>query len=69
MIVRLGDNGHLYDLCDGSLSMEPIGIIGVTGEEVFSAEHLLNDLSELSVGWRITVIVTGFTEDDMEWRK
>ena len=66
MIVRLGDNGHLYDLSDGSLSTDPIGVIEATDEEIYSAEQLLNDIGELDIGWRVTLIVTGFTDDDVK---
>lgn len=66
MIVRLGENGHLYDLSDGSLSMDPIGVIKTTDEEVYSAEQLLNDICELNIGFRVTLIVTGFTYEDMK---
>lgn len=66
MIVRLGFQGHLYDLSDGSLSDEPIGVIETTGEEVYSAEQLLTDLGDLGVGFTIEVIVTGFTDEDVK---
>lgn len=66
MIVRLTDHGHLYDLSDGSLSDEPIGVIEGTGEEIYSAEQLLNDLGDYDVGWRITIIITGFTDEDVK---
>ena len=66
MIIRLTDHGHLYDLSDGSLSMDPIGTIKTTGEDVYSAEQLHNDLGGYDVGWRLMVIITGFTDEDVE---
>lgn len=66
MIVRLTDHGHLFDLSDGSLSDEPIAIIESTGEEVYSAEQLLVELEGYDPGWRITLIITGFTDEDVK---
>ena len=43
MIVRMGAKGTLYDLSDGSLSLDPRGVLIPTGEEIYSAEALLED--------------------------
>ena len=66
MIVRMGAKGTLYDLSDGSLSLDPIGVLIPTGDEIYSAEALLEDLGELDPGFSITVTVTGFTDDDVK---
>ena len=65
MIVRMGGK-RLYDLSDGSLSLEPIGFISHTSEEVFSAEQLLNDLGEYDAGDTVLILVTGFTDEDLD---
>ena len=66
MIVRMGAKGTLYDLSDGSLSLDPVGILIPTEEEIYSAEALLEDIGELDPGFSITVTVTGFTDEDVK---
>ena len=71
MIVRIEclpsiQSERLYDLCDGSLSTEPVGMI--QGDRpLYSAEALLCDIGEYDIGNEIRIIVTGFTDDDIEY--
>ena len=70
MIVRIerlaiGGMERLYDLSDGSLSMEPIGKIG--DRDVYSAEMLLCDIGEYNPGNSVPLIITGFTSDDVRY--
>ena len=73
MIVRiphLPSTGkeRLYDLSDGSLSMDPVGVIQGC-REVFSAEMLLCDLGEYDTGMEVKIVITGYDEKDMEYPK
>lgn len=70
MIVRIPHlssigGERLYDLSDGSLSMDPIGVIEGR-REVFSAEMLLCDLSEYGTGMEVRIVITGYDENDIE---
>lgn len=56
---------RLYDLSDGSLlTGAPIGMI--YGVKVYSAEQLLTDLETYyDPGVPVSMITTGFTDEDM----
>ena len=64
-IERLPYSGEecLYDLSDGSLSMDPVGVLK-DGRKVYSAEALLCDLECFEPGESIKIIVTGFDFKD-----
>ena len=68
MIVRIehlpcSGEECLYDLSDGSLSTDPIGVLK-DGRKVYSAEALLCDLGEYEPGQTVTLIMTGFDWED-----
>lgn len=57
MILRLMELDTLYDLSDGSLSTEPIGRLD-SGEYVYSAEALLNDLGCFDPNRVVNIFIT-----------
>lgn len=61
MIIRFDRN--LYDL--ESPGKGKIGYIASTGEEVWSHDDFIEDLSRWP-GFKMEIIMTGFSDDDIE---